>query len=106
MMKVKKHLWITKEQDDKLKNHRKNFGLNNGEFFRRCIDKDFIYIKQFLKLTKEINKIGININQIAYRCNSNEEIDELTLNELISINEKLNELLKEMRKKNDNKIIP
>ncbi|WP_082387748.1 plasmid mobilization relaxosome protein MobC [Achromobacter xylosoxidans] len=105
MMKVKKHLWITKEQDEKLKLHRKTFGLNNGEFFRSCIDKDFIYIKPFLKLTKEINKIGVNLNQIAYRCNSNEEIDELTLNELISINEKLNELLKEMRKKNDNKII-
>lgn len=105
MMKIKKHLWITKEQDDKLKNHRKNFGINNGEFFRRCIDKDFIYIKPFLKLTKEINKIGVNLNQIAYRCNSNESIDELTLNELIKTNETLNELLKEMRRKNDNKVI-
>lgn len=104
-MKVKKHLWITKEQDDKLKNHRKNFGLNNGEFFRRCIDKDFIYVKPFLRLTKEINKIGVNLNQVAFRCNSNEEIDKLALQELKSINENLNELLKEMRKKNDNKII-
>ncbi|WP_454688338.1 plasmid mobilization relaxosome protein MobC [Achromobacter aloeverae] len=105
MMKIKKHLWITKEQDEKLKLHRKNFGLNNGEFFRRCIDKDFIYIKPFLKLTKEINKIGVNLNQVAFRCNSNEEIDKLALQELKSINENLNELLKEMRKKNDNKII-
>lgn len=106
MKKVKKHLWITEEQDEKLRRHRRDLGLTNGELFRRSIDRDFIYLAPFKNLIKSINKIGGHTNQIAHWCNQNEELDEQVLEELRRVNDSLNTIIRTMKAKNDNQAIP
>lgn len=54
------------------------------------------------KLEKSINaqikKIGINLNQIAHRCNVRKSVDQQTADSLIVIETQLNEILKRLYK--------
>lgn len=45
------------------------------------------------QLTYEINKLGVNLNQIAKHCNKHREVDALVLEEIIAVERKLTELL-------------
>jgi len=47
----------------------------------------------FRKYLAELNKIGVNINQIARYCNQYREVDALVLEKLLEIEEELKELL-------------
>ena len=73
-------------------------GINLSEFIRlklnninkiktsKC-DKNLVY---------EINRIGLNLNQIAKYTNSKKVLDKLVMEELIQIEKQLNKVLKEM----------
>lgn len=51
--------------------------LNKSEYIRKCVfDKEIIIIDDLKELVKEVNKIGVNINQIAKKINTSEGIDQ------------------------------
>ena len=73
-------------------------GINLSEFIRlklnninkiktsKC-DKNLVY---------EINRIGLNLNQIAKYTNSKKVLDKLVMEELIKIEKQLNDVLKDI----------
>jgi len=73
-------------------------GINLSEFIRlklnninkiktsKC-DKNLVY---------EINRIGLNLNQIAKYTNSKKVLDKLVMEELIQIEKQLNDVLKDI----------
>lgn len=73
---VNKHFRLSKAEAQELKKQAamKNGG-NESEYFRMLLmhtPSDYPDIRNKLdKLLKEIHKIGVNINQIAYACNVN-----------------------------------
>ena len=48
--------------------------------------------KPSLKLLKELNSIGNNLNQVAKYCNTNKVIDSVVINRLVSIENLLYDL--------------
>ena len=46
-----------------------------------------------LELINQVKAIGINVNQIAKRCNTKKVIDRLTYEQLVNIRESIEELL-------------
>lgn len=72
---VNKHFRCSREEARRLKLTAEKFGMKESEFIRSMISQvpsDHPEIRKRLDiLTNEINKIGVNINQIAYACNVN-----------------------------------
>jgi phosphate uptake regulator len=50
----------------------------------------------FREYLSELNRIGVNINQIARYCNRYREVDVLVLESLINIERKLSEMLNKL----------
>ena len=48
----------------------------------------------YKRMLYEINRIGLNLNQIAKHCNSKKIVDKLVLEQLIAIEKQLNNVLK------------
>lgn len=59
--------------------------LSYGEYFRRLLMNENIKEKpgkEFYVIMKQLSKIGVNLNQIAYRANKNSDINEEYYKEL------------------------
>lgn len=73
-MELRKAYRLTKEQDEELKRKVAELGMNESEFIRLLITekpKDYPEIRQMLTgLIDEVNRIGVNINEIVYNNNS------------------------------------
>ena len=73
-MDIRKTFRITEEQDEKLKKDAEEQGLSESQLLRLKIDdkpKNYPEIrKAFSDLTGEVNRIGVNINQITHNNNS------------------------------------
>lgn len=92
---------ISSKQDDYLLKQSKIYGVNRSALVRRIIDEFMIKNKErFLSreellalrnVTNEINKIGININQIVHDYNSGfyNEKDKIRLCEYLDMTEQL-----------------
>ena len=73
---INKHFRISEAEAEELKKQAKIMnGGNESEYFRMLLmhkPSDYPDIRDKLDgLLKEIHKIGVNINQIAYACNMN-----------------------------------
>lgn len=96
-MELRKAYRLTKEQDEELKRKVAQAGMTESEFIRLMITeqpKDFPEIRAMLdRLINEVNRIGVNINEIVYNNNSMlyKEADK---QRLIAYMRKLNELMK------------
>ena len=98
---------ISKELKDLLESKSKNASMNSSEFLRQLILSSQINIKATNKkdikeLIWNINKIGVNINQLAYALNYSIEIKKLDnysyqnlANRLLIIENRLDSILKE-----------
>jgi len=95
---------VTPEEREKIKAIADAKGLTISEFIRKKlldieiperITPERLARKNeiFRKYLSEINRIGVNINQIARYCNKYREIDALVLERLIEIEESLKGLL-------------
>jgi len=91
--KVKKHLWVTEEQDQKLRQLKETLGLNNGQVFRAVIDRDYLYINLYQSIKHELQKQGNNLNQIARYANTGKMIDSQILEEIVNLKEQQKKLL-------------
>ena len=84
-MELKKAFRLTKEQDEELKRKVMEAGMTESEFIRLMITeqpKDYPEIRAMLdRLVNEVNRIGVNINEIVYNNNSMlyKEADKLRL---------------------------
>jgi transcriptional regulator with XRE-family HTH domain len=91
------------EEYENLKDIVKKLGMTTSEYLRYLIinrKQPKINIERILnnceelrRLSKEINVIGVNINQIARYTNRKREIDVAVLEKLTKIEEELNYLL-------------
>ena len=96
-MELRKAYRLTKEQDEELKRKVAEAGMSESEFIRLMITeqpKDFPEIRAMLdRLINEVNRIGVNINEIVYNNNSM-LYKEQDKQRLIAYMRKLNELMK------------
>ena len=100
---VRKTVRFSREEVERLEQIANAKGITLSDLIRRSVLK--IPIPERMspeKLAKknealrevayELNKIGINVNQIARYCNKNREVDALVLEKLIQIERKLEEI--------------
>jgi len=82
-----------------IKNGADNLNLSVAEFIRRsCVDGYYSNIQKedhHQNIYYHLNKIGNNLNQIAYHVNSGRVIDSIALLKLISIEKQLKHFLKD-----------
>ncbi|MCJ8010140.1 MobC family plasmid mobilization relaxosome protein [Paenibacillus sp. KQZ6P-2] len=84
--------FVTEEELEFIDNKAKAAELNRSLYIRKMaiegyiIKQDFTYVEE---LVYEVNKIGNNINQIAFRANS---MDYLSVEDLIYLRKKLDEI--------------
>ena len=98
---------ISKELKDLLESKSQEANMNSSEFLRELILSSQINIKTTNKkdlkeLIWNVNKIGVNINQLAYALNYSIEIKKLDnysyqnlANRLLIIENRLDSILKE-----------
>lgn len=74
---VKLQVWLVAEEKDLLVHNAAFYGLSSSEYIRKLILAESIFGRHFVmdkeqgkQLLFEINKIGNNINQIAYNTNA------------------------------------
>lgn len=99
-MELRKAYRLTKEQDEELKRKVEELGMTESEFIRLLITekpKDYPEIRQLLTgLVGEVNRIGVNINEIVRNNNSSlySDSDKSRLFAyMIKLNEKLNKVV-------------
>lgn len=96
-MELRKAYRLTKEQDEEFKRKVKEAGMTESEFIRLMITeqpKDYPEVRAMLdRLINEVNRIGVNINEIVYNNNSMlyRESDK---KRLVAYMRKLNDALK------------
>ena len=95
---------VSPEEAEKIKQIAEAKGLTISELIRRSVlglpipermspEKLVKKNEVFRKYLGEVNKIGVNINQVARYCNQYREVDALVLECLVSIERRLTELL-------------
>ena len=79
-------IWVTEEEKEIIKKKMEKVGMTNmGEFVRLCLKYQKLVkidAEPMLDLTYEINKIGVNINQIAKKVNETNSIYQNDINEI------------------------
>ena len=93
---------LSKLQLDNLKSEAKKYNIGVSEYIRRASIKG--YYKNILNdsfysdILYQINKIGNNLNQIAYKVNLSNKIELDSLKKLVSIEKILNSILLDISK--------
>ena len=99
-MELRKAYRLTKEQDEELKRKVGVLGMTESEFIRLLITqkpKDYPEIRQMLTgLIGEVNRIGVNINEIVHNNNSmlySDSDKSRLFAYMLKLNEKLNKVV-------------
>ncbi len=99
-MELRKAYRLTKEQDEELKRKVGELGMTESEFIRLLITqkpKDYPEIRQMLTgLIREVNRIGVNINEIVHNNNSmlySDSDKSRLFAYMLKLNEKLNKVV-------------
>ena len=99
-MELRKAYRLTKEQDEELKRKVGELGMTESEFIRLLITqkpKDYPEIRQMLTgLIGEVNRIGVNINEIVHNNNSmlySDSDKSRLFAYMLTLNEKLNKVV-------------
>ena len=95
---IQKKLFVNEEVDKIIKEKMKQLGTDNfGAYARKMIVDGYVVKTDYTtikNLIKEINKIGVNINQIAKRANETNRVYEDDIKELKGELEEVWQLLK------------
>mgnify|MGYP002510590620 CR=1 FL=1 len=99
-MELRKAYRLTKEQDEELKRKVGELGMTESEFIRLLITqkpKDYPEIRQMLTgLIGEVNRIGVNINEIVHNNNSmlySDSDKSRLFAYMLKLNERLNKVV-------------
>ncbi len=92
MKDIRKEIRISKEDLELIEHKAKLCNMSFSEYMRKSAVEQIILVKNFEEyktIIFEMNKIGININQIIKLANTTKYVDR---NEVIKLQESLNEL--------------
>ncbi|MEK5288788.1 plasmid mobilization relaxosome protein MobC [Streptococcus sp. FSL R7-0212] len=106
---IQKLFWVTEEENIKIKKQMKVAELENfSNFARLMLTTGQVTVVDFeglIDFKKEVNRIGVNINQIAKGVNLGDEVSvevlEKLLNEVKDIDTKLLELISHFEAQGD-----
>ena len=92
---------FSKKEREKFDELHKKYGGTQNDFIKNCIfEPKTLYRKNvdYKKLIFEINKIGVNINQIAFELNRDKNLQRIVANEnkINKVLETLNEVYKKL----------
>lgn len=76
---IRKDIMLDEIENEKLISDCKRANLSYGEYFRKLLMEKRIKEKagkEFYEVMKQLSKIGVNLNQIAYKANSTNDIDK------------------------------
>lgn len=87
-------IYLTEDEVEILEKNMKKSGLNNRSVYIRKMCLDGIIVNVDLKILKElsyeINKVGVNINQIAKQVNEMQNISKQEIEDLKSMLKSIN----------------
>lgn len=90
---IQKLFWINESENQAIRCKMGEAGIRNFSTFARYMlltgRVQVINFEELSKLRQEINRVGVNINQIARQVNTNEEASRV---ELVAVLEKLQEI--------------
>ena len=91
-------LYVTEKEYNSIKIKMKQFGTEKFSIYARkmLIDGYVISINniyEFKKLVYEVNKIGVNINQLTKLANENKSISKSIINSIIKKQEEIQQLV-------------
>lgn len=84
---VKKNFWITREEDNKLKEKCYKAQISESEYFRKCINNKILKEKpddEFFKIYSDLSNAQNNLNQIAKKLNQGCYVPKEKIQECIS----------------------
>lgn len=76
---IRKDIMLNEVENKKLIADCKKANLSYGEYFRKLLMEKEIKEKpgiEFYEVMKQLSKIGVNLNQIAYKANSTNNIEK------------------------------
>ena len=76
---IRKDIMLNEVENDKLIADCKKSNLSYGEYFRKLLMEEQVKEKpdiEFYEVMKQLSKIGVNLNQIAHKANSTDDIDK------------------------------
>ena len=76
---IRKDIMLNDIENEKLISDCKRANISYGEYFRKLLMEKEIKEKpgiEFYEVMKQLSKIGVNLNQIAYKANSTNKIDK------------------------------
>ena len=94
-------LWMNKEESDTLDTLCQKSGLSKASLLRRLILSNPIRERpnvDFLRLTDEINQIGVNFNPLVRKVNATGVASESDLREAKRTNQQVYRLMREWEK--------
>lgn len=103
---IQKLFWVNDNENQLIKQHMARAGIDNFSVYARMMllggEVKVIDFSELEKLRKEINRIGVNVNQIAKYANTNEvaSLQELTkvFEELRNVEELIHQTIKSAEK--------
>lgn len=91
------HIRVTVEEKEKMINSAKEAGLNLSRYVRNCcLDSAIVVIPNMKEFTRELNKIGVNLNQITRLINQG----LIQSPDIFEAKEELKKIYKELTKLN------
>lgn len=76
---IRKDIMLNEVENEKLVADCKKCNLSYGEYFRKLLMEEQVKEKpdiEFYEVMKQLSKIGVNLNQIAHKANSTNNIDK------------------------------
>ena len=76
---IRKDIMLNEIENEKLILDCKKANISYGEYFRKLLMEKEVKEKpgrEFYEVMKQLSKIGVNLNQIAYKANSTNKIDK------------------------------
>ena len=93
------HVCLTEAEAEKLEKKAKETGMKKAQLLRAFISDNEIRAKppeEYLRLVREINAIGNNINQIAHIANTRKYVDRKQINHIVNYLDEIMEKVREI----------
>ena len=92
---------FTYEQLEKFDLEAKNYGVNRSEYLRKKMVDGMLHVEHIdhslRKLLFELNKVGVNLNQIAHRINENRVSNKHFEKQLTTLIDEIKSLVSEVK---------
>lgn len=100
MDKIKISVRLTEQEHKRLKTNAAACALKMEPYIRKLIAGSEVKARpsnEYVKLLREINAIGNNINQIAHIANAEQHISESKINEVLHLQNEIMRMVRSVR---------